>query len=282
MSATWDRHFYHYFSFTDQETEAGFSNRPRVTYQGNGGAPIRFWAAWLQNHSLIRTRVAQENLREGGTFWTKDSNHLTEAAGGDREGVKGEFSGTHWKGLQCRLKAFGLDQEGRWRASEWTYPENNMYPAVWVSRRTVECVAGQPLWFKFGLSDHFCFNLWLSSGVSDFPLALSSLALRDQSLQNRSHQAAWAHCPTRLPNNSHKARVLVCDLPCQLAEGKSTWCHSPLGGVSLLFFQCGAEECKATFQSNLGNSGEWWFAETLPEEPKPQLSSEAWLWVPKS
>lgn len=49
----------------------------------------------VQSHSLIYVRVAQENLGEGGTFWTKDPRDLTETAGVDGERVKGEFSGTH-------------------------------------------------------------------------------------------------------------------------------------------------------------------------------------------
>lgn len=69
-----DRHFYYYFPFTDQETDPG------LHCQGNGGAPIRFWAACLK-----------ENLHEGGTFWAKEAYHLTEAADIDRENERCNF-----------------------------------------------------------------------------------------------------------------------------------------------------------------------------------------------
>lgn len=156
MSARGDRHFYYYSSFADQETEAGCANWPRVTCRGNGGAACRFWAAWL-----IHTRVVQVTWSEGGTFWAKEAYHLTEVAGIDRARVKGEASGTYWKGPQCWLKALGLDQEGSWRNSEWTYQEENVLPTTWGDRshRGTWQVLQSNHWCEFGLSHHFCFSL---------------------------------------------------------------------------------------------------------------------------
>lgn len=152
MSAMWDRHFCYYSSFADQETEAGFANWPRVTCQGNGGAAIRSRAAWLQSHSLIHTRVVQENPKWRRYLVGKGS--IPPHQGSRYRQGQSDVSGTYWK-------AFGLDQEGSWRDSEWTYQENNMLPTTWGDgphRRTWKVLQSNH-WFESGLSHHFCFSL---------------------------------------------------------------------------------------------------------------------------
>lgn len=201
MSAMWDRHFYYYASFAEQETEAGFANWPRVTCQGNGGAAIRFWAAWLQSHSLIHTGgwggESRKTRIEGGTFWAKEGYHLTEAAGIDRARVTSQ--GHIERHLDLIRKAVGgtvneltkkiicSQQPG---ATDLTEEHG----------RCCRAITGSSLGFLIISAS----VLLLSSGLFDFPLALSPLALRDQSLQNLSHQAVWAHCPTSLPSNSYR------------------------------------------------------------------------------
>ena len=149
-SAMWEGHY-----FTDEETEARFAHWPRVTGRGDGGAPIRFRAAWLQSHSLIHTRWARDPAA-GGTLWAK------EEAGVDRERVEGEVSEAYLKSLQCKSEAFGLHgkkvMEKQW--VNWTGKWHGN-PAPWEVALTVNagCAVGQLLWLDS--CDRLGLPLWL-------------------------------------------------------------------------------------------------------------------------
>ena len=137
-SAMWEGHY-----FTDEETEARFAHWPRVTGQGDGGASIRFRAAWLQSHSLIHTRWARDPAA-GGTLWAK------EEAGVDRERVEGEVSEAYLKGLQCKSEAFGLHGK-KVIEKQWTEQENDMvtqHPGSMALTVNAGCAVGHLLWLE--------------------------------------------------------------------------------------------------------------------------------------
>lgn len=67
-----------------------------------------------QAHCLLHTRVVEENLIEGGTFWGKEAGHLTEEAAVYRQREKGEALGPCLK-ASVQGKALGLDLGSSWR-----------------------------------------------------------------------------------------------------------------------------------------------------------------------
>lgn len=172
MSAMWERHFYYHSSFADQETEGlltgpGLHAKEMVEPPLDSGRP--------DSRATVSSTPgwSRKTRSEGGTFWAKEAYHLTEAAGIDRARVMSR--GHIERHLDLIRKAVGgtgneftkkiicSQQPG---GTDLTEEHGRCCRAITVSSLGFLIISASVL--------------LLSSGLFDFPLALSPLSLRDQ------------------------------------------------------------------------------------------------------